>query len=182
MRSPRAFAGGLIPLLGAPLALITSMAFGEGAETVIHLALAASFLSLALAVFDFKLPTWIGFAACGAAAALAAIFLLQAVGDLAHSASLRRLAYDVLGQRLEKILGYVFLFWCVAMLMGDSAGRTRIFGGIVLGSIFCVEVYGVVTTYAGGETPGFLKLLYLPLFVWLLLEGMKPRASRSGAG
>ena len=35
------------------------------------------------------------------------------------------------------------------------------------------------TSAAGGEAPGVLKLLYLPLFVWLLLEGVdRSRAVR----
>lgn len=182
MRSPRAFAAGLILLLGVPLALITAMVFGDGAETVIHFALAASFLSLAFAVFDFRLPIWINLAACGAVATLAAIFLLQGVSDLAHSASLRVLAYDVLGQRLEKTLGYVFLLWCAAMLLGDSSGRTRVLGGLVLGTVLSVEIYSIVTTYVGGGTSDLLKLLYIPLFVWLLLEGMKRRVRRDHIG
>ena len=75
-----------------PLAFITAIAFGGGAENVIHLALAASFLLLAFAVFDFRLPTWINLAACATTGALAAIFLLQGASDLMHAASLQHLA------------------------------------------------------------------------------------------
>jgi hypothetical protein len=98
-------------LLGVPLALVTGSALGYGAENVIHMVLGASFLLLAFAVFDFRLPTWINLPACAATGALAAIFLLQGASDLTHSASLQ----------------------------------------------------------------GVLKLFYLPLFIWLLLEGAKAR-------
>jgi hypothetical protein len=173
MRSPRGFAAALVLLLGAALAVITAIAFGDGAESALHLALAASFLLLAFAVFDFRLPIWINLAGCAATAALAAIFLLQGAGDLMHSVSLRHLAYDVLGQRLEKILGYAFLLWCLAMLLRDSAGKTKILGATVLVAVLGVEIHGFAMSYAGGEAPSVLKLVYLPLFVWLLFEGMK---------
>lgn len=154
-----------------PLALV----FGDSAENVIHIALGASFLLLSFAVFDFRLPTWINWTACITTGILAVIFLLQGASDLMHSAPLQHLAYDVLGQRLEKILGYAFLLWCVAMLVGDSTGKTKVLGVVVLAAILLIEIYSIVTTYGGGEAPGFLKLFYLPLFVWLLLEGMKSR-------
>jgi hypothetical protein len=175
MRSPRAVVAALILLLGVPLALITGIAFGAGAENVIHLTLGASFLLLAFAVFDFRLPTWINWAACAATGALAGIFLLQVASDLMQSASLQQLAYEVLGQRVEKMLGYALLLWCVAMLITDSTGRTRVLGVVVLVMILSMEIYSIVTAYRGGEVPGALKLFYLPLFIWLLLEGMKPR-------
>ena len=100
----------------------------------------------------------------------------KGVSDLAHSASLQHLAYHVLGQRLEKVLGYAFLLWCVAMLLRDSTGRTKILGVVVLVTIFFIEIYSIVAAHVGGEAPGFLKLFYLPLFIWLLLEGISPRS------
>jgi len=139
MRSARAVSAALILLLGVALALVTGIAFGDGAENVIH--------------------------------------LTQGASDLAHWASLQHLAYEVLGQRLEKVLGDAFLLWCVAMILRDSTGRTKILGVVVLVTIFFVEIYSMVTAYVGGEAPGFLKLFYLPLFVWLLLEGIEPRGS-----
>lgn len=173
MRSPRAVAAALTLLLGVPLALISGIAFGAGAENVIHLALGACFLLLAFAVFDFWLPRWINLATCAATGVLAAIFLLQGASDLMHSTSMQHLAYEVLGQRLEKVLGDVFLLWCVAMLFRDSTGRTKVFGVVVLVMVLSIEIYTIVMAYAGREVPGVLKLFYLPLFVWLLLEGMK---------
>jgi len=40
-----------------------------------------------------------------------------------------------------------------------------------------MEIYTIVTAYGGGEAPRVLKLVYLPLFIWLLLEGMQHRGS-----
>jgi hypothetical protein len=157
MRSLRGVAAALILLLGVALAFITGIAFGYGAENVLHLAMAATFFLLAFAVFDFRLPAWINWAACAATGALGAIFLLQGASDLMHSASLQHLAYAVLGQRVEKMLGYAFLP----------------LGIVVLVTILLVEIYSIVMMYAG-EAPGVLKLFYLPLFIWLLLEASRP--------
>lgn len=175
MRSPRGVVAALILLLGVALAFITGIAFGAGAETVIHLALAATFLLLAFAVFDFRLPTWINLAAGATTGTLGAIFLLQGASDLMHSASLQHLAYAVLGQRLEKVLGDAFLLWCVAMLLRDATGRTKVLGVVVLVTVLSIEIYSIVMASVGGEVPGVLKLFYLPLFIWLPLEGIKAR-------
>jgi hypothetical protein len=175
MRSPRGVAAALILLSGMLLALIAAVGFGNGAENIIHLSLAATFLLLAFAVFDFRLPRWINWAACATTGALAAIFLLQGASDLTQSASLRHLAYHVLGQRVEKVLGYAFLCWCVAMLFRDSTGKRQAFGVVVLVAIFSMEIYTAVTVYGGAETLGVLKLFYPPLFIWLLLEGKQHR-------
>ena len=51
-------------------------------------------------------------------------------------------------------------------------------GVVVLVAILFIEIYSIVTAYVGGEAPGVLKLFYLPLFIWLLLEGMKPRFAK----
>ena len=90
-------------------------------------------------------------------------------------ASLQHLAYEVLGQRFEKLLGYAFLLWCVAMLFRDSTGKRQVFGVVVLVAIFFFEIYTIVTVYVGAEAPGVLKLIYIPLFIWLLLEGKQHR-------
>jgi hypothetical protein len=52
-------------------------------------------------------------------------------------------------------------------------------GAAALAAIFCVEAYGFALIGNGGEAPGLLKLLYLPLFAWLLLESLKPAARRA---
>lgn len=179
MRSPRAFAASLILLVGIALALGAGMSIGYGAEAIIHIALALAFLLIAFAVFDFDLPEWINLIAGAAMAAFCAIFALQAAHDIAPSEPLRRLAFEVLGQTPEKALGYVFLVWCLGVLVGGS-GKTRLFGAVAFVVIVCAEIYSFVIAQSGQTPPGALKLLYLPLFVWLLLEARKPVASAEG--
>ena len=94
------------------------------------------------------------------------------------NSSLTYIAFQVFGQQLEARLVDLFTFWCVANLLIDSEGKTRILGfvalSIVVGATLCT--YGL--TYLGSsldtEAPG-LKLLYLLPFVWLLFETTKRR-------
>ena len=174
-RSARGMAAMVILLVGVALALAVAILIGKGAEPIIHIALGLSFALLAFAVYDFRLPPWITIAAAIGIGLLAAIFLLQAASDLTHVAPLTYLAFDLLGQRLEKILGYVFLLWCLALVFIDSSGWTRIFGFAVLAVVVVVEGYSLAVAATGGVAPGVLKLLYLPVFVWLVLESLKPR-------
>jgi hypothetical protein len=178
MRSPRGFAGSLTLLLGVPAAIAVAAA-GGSAEATIHIALGASFVLLALATFDFRLPRPITWIACAAIGLLGAIFLLQAASDLVQSAPLRELAFDVLGQRLEKALGYVFLLWCVAVAALDSSRWPRILGAIALTAAFCAEAYGIQAAFAGQQAPEALKLIYLGVFAWLLLESARKREVKS---
>ena len=173
MRSPSAVAGSLVVLLGVPLAIVAASAFENAAEIVIHFALGASFALFARSAFDFRLPKWAAALSFAAIGVLAIVFLAQGLADLLNSAQLRHLAYDVLGQRLEKILGYAFLLWCVALLALSSKGWTKIGGAVVLAVIVGVEIYSFAMVAGGGHASEALKLLYLPLFVWLLAEGVK---------
>ncbi|MBL8550868.1 MAG: hypothetical protein JNJ73_12860 [Hyphomonadaceae bacterium] len=178
VRSPRGALAALALLLGV-LGAIGALAFGQGAETIIHAALGVTFVLFASCVFDFRLPVWINLLACAAAGGLAAIFLLQGLHDLAPSEPLRRVAFDVLGQRVEKYLGWAFLAWCVCMLAIDSVGGwAKALGAVVLVTILGVEIYSETMVSLGREAPGALKLLYLPLFVWLLLESIGRRGER----
>jgi len=170
MRSVRGFVGAVVLLLGVPAAIATA-ALGGSAEVAIHFALGVSFLLLASAAFDYRLPRLISLAACISIGALGAIFLLQGVSDALQSAELRRIAYEILGQRLEKVLGYVFLAWCVAILVMDSSGWRRVFGAAALSAVLGAEVYGVMNAPA----PEALKLVYLVVFVWLALESARKR-------
>jgi hypothetical protein len=179
-RSPQGFIAAFIFLIGIPLALGVDIVFGSGAETIVHITLAVTFALISLATFDFKLPAWIKVTACAAMAAFALIFALQAAHDLAPSEPLRHLAFDVLGQRPEKMLGLTFVLWCLAVLVADSRGGTHRFGMIVVAVLVAVEVHGIVLARAGGAPSGALKLLYVPLFVWLLLESRKPMRLQRG--
>jgi hypothetical protein len=117
VRSSRGFVGAIVILAGVPLAFLASIVLGGGASEILHVALGLSFLLFAGSAFDFGLPSWMKVVAGAAIGALGAIFFLQGVADIARSAPLVGFAYGVLGQRLEKLLGYVFLVWCAAILV-----------------------------------------------------------------
>jgi hypothetical protein len=181
MQSAAGLVGALVMLLGAVLALAIG-AVGGDAELVFHVVLSASFALLARSAFDFTGPGWIKIVGCSAMGLLAAIFLLQAVNDLAPSEQLRHIALDLLGQRVERILGYVFIGWCLSVVLAHSKGVTRLLGGVILTVVIGVEIYGLVVIWRGGQMPGALRLLSLLLFVPLLLESAKaqpPRDDRS---
>jgi hypothetical protein len=176
MRSPRGLLAAVVFLLAVPIALLCQILFGSGAGTTIHLALGAGSVLLSLAVFDFKLPRWINWIGCVSAGALGAIFLLQAVALLIPNDSLNYLAFDVLGQRLEGSLPDLIILWFVAMLLFVSQGKTRILGIVALSLAVGFEVYKYTLAYLGTPVeaqPQMLRLLMLPLFVWLLFESTK---------
>ncbi len=173
MRSPCMAAAAIVLLGGVPLALGVAIGFGAGAEPIIHAALGTSFVLFAFGVFDFGLPRWISIAAAIVAGVLAEVFLLQGVSDLVPSGALRHLAFDVLGQRLEKLLGYAFLLWCGCLLVMGSAGATGLLGALVFAVVVGAEAYGFYIAASGREAHGALKLLFLPVFVWLLMESVK---------
>jgi hypothetical protein len=174
-------AGAAVLLLGVPVAFLANELTGKGASEILHLALGVSFLLLAVAAFDFALPGMITLLSAVSIGTLGVIFLLQAVSELTHSASLGGVAYGVLGQSLERVLGYAFLLWCGAVVLWDSQGATRLLGGFVLTIAVGAEIYGTAAGFRGGEASPALKLLTLPLFVWLFVEGLKtPRQTASG--
>jgi hypothetical protein len=179
MRSPRGFLAALFFLLAIPIAVLCQMFFGIGVETTFHLTLAAGFALIAFAVFDFKTTRWITWIGCAATSALAVIFLLQGVSGLIQSDSLTHLAFQVLGQRLEKWLGDLLIFWFVAILLIDSQGKTRILGFVAMSIVVCLEVYSYRLSYFGASLEAAapsLKVLYLLPFVWLLFESKKKNA------
>jgi hypothetical protein len=181
MRSRSANAGALVIMLGAPLAIAGAAAIDNAAEVIIHLALGTGFLLFARAAFDFGLPRWASILSFATIGVFALLFLLQAAADLTQSLPLRRLAYDILGQRLEKILGYGFLVCCAGLLAWRSTGWIKVFGAVVFALVVGVEVYSFAMSLGAGQAPQSLKLLYLPLFVWLLAEGARSRPTADTA-
>jgi hypothetical protein len=176
MRSPRGFLAAIVFLLALPIAILCQVLFGSGSEVVVHLALGAASILLSFAVFDFRLPRWINWIGCVAAAALAAIFLLQGVALLIHSDSLTYLAYQVLGQWPESLFPALLILWFVAMLLLDCQGKTRILGFGAISIVVGFEVYRYTLAYLGTPIeaqPGMLRLLMLLPFLWLLLESKK---------
>ena len=109
---------------------------------------------------------------------LGSIFLIQGASELLHNASLTRVAYQVLGQGLERWLFDVFALWCIAVLLADSQGKTRIGGGIALGLVACLEVFAVGLSLSGtslADAAPWLFVLYFLPFVWLLAESRTTR-------
>lgn len=164
------------------MAMLYQMLFASGVEAFIHFVLATGSLLIALAVFDFsRVPRWITWVACLAVGAEAVIFLVQGVSLLIPNESLAYLAFQVLGQRLESILVDIFVLWCVAVLLWDSQDRTRVFGIVSVFLVICYEIYKYGSFYLGGIPMESLKLVFLPLFVWLLFESRKQRSLQPGS-
>jgi len=176
VRSPRGVAGAAAFLLALPLAALCQAVAGGGGATVIHLALALGAGLMACAVFDFRTARWIAWMGGLAAGGLAVTFLLQAMSELTGNTVLTHVAYRVLGQRLETWGSDLFLLWCVAVLVLDARGATRIVGWVAMAVVAGVELYAYRLSSLGGSldvnAPG-LKILYLLPFVWLLLETTK---------
>jgi hypothetical protein len=176
MRSTKGFYGAMALLLLLPVAVVSSIAFGDE-ETGLHLALAASVCLLAAAVFDFRVMPWLNRVTSAALAVLGGVFLLQAVSPLTGNAAFYDFAYDTLGQVIEGALTLWFVAWCAVMLLSDTRGKTRAFGLMTVLPLFAY----VATTFALKQTgddglPEALKLLFLPAMLWLLLESKKPGA------
>jgi hypothetical protein len=176
MRSVRGFFAAIVFLLALPIAALYQMFFGEGGETILHLAFAAGSVLISCSVFDFKITRWVTWIGCVSTSTLASIFLLQGLSELIQNDSLTYLAFQVLGQRLEGWLVDLLIIWFVAMLLIDSQGKTRIIGFAVMSVVVCLEVYSFSLSYLGTsldvEAPG-LKILYLLQFVWFLFESKK---------
>src|SRR6185503_3460577 len=103
MRSRRGFYGAIALLSLLPVAIVSSIAFGDE-ETGLHLALAAGAWLLALAVFDFRVSPRVNRAAFVTTGLLGGIFFLQAVSPLTGDDALYDFSYDTLGQVLEGAL------------------------------------------------------------------------------
>jgi hypothetical protein len=175
MTSIAGITAAVIMLLAIPLT-IASQALGDSAAgVVIHLALGASCIALAIAVFDFELPRWVNRAGAAVSAALGTIFLLQAVSLLLNGA-LDGIAFKILGQLPEGILPIAILFWFAALLVYASRGRTRLIGWLVVPPAIVLTVAMVIAHYIGIEA-AYLKLAALLPFAWLLLESVKPASA-----
>jgi len=143
----------------------------------VHVALAVGTFLLAFAVFDFDVPRPINLLACVTTALLGVIFLLQAISPLTSSDGFHDLAYNKLGQWLEGTLTLVFVIWCFVLLLSDSKDRTRLLG---LATVPLLLIYTAAMWATNlmdvDQPPGILKLLFMPVMVWLLLESRKPHA------
>jgi hypothetical protein len=173
MRSPKGFYGAIALLLVLPVAIVFSIAFGDE-ETGIHIALAIGAFLLALAMFDFNVARLVNQVASVATVALGAIFLLQAIAPLTASDAFYEFSYDTLGQWLEGTLTLTFVVWCFVMLLSDTSGKTRVLGLLTVPPLLVYAATLWATNLAGiGGPPEVLKLLFLPVALWLLLESRK---------
>ena len=159
MRSPRGIFAAIVFLSLLPVAVVYQMLFESewGLEIVTHLILGAGAALISLAVFDFETTKWITRVSFLSAAALAAIFLLQALVLAVQNETLTFFAFQILGQWLEKLLGLVVIFWCISVLVLDSRGKTKIFGVFVLSMVVCAQIYTYGISFLGGTVPEEIK-------------------------
>lgn len=174
MRSTTGLAAAVVLLLAVPFALGSQMLVDGSAELVLHLVVGAGSVLLAIAMFDFGLPRWVNWIGAAAAGAFGSIFLLQALSQLVQIEALTYVAFDVLGQQIEKVLPYVILIWFVALLLEGSRGKSRILGWAVMSIVVGVELMSIVGPLVGIDVES-QKLLFLLPFVWLLVESVKRR-------
>ena len=181
MRSPRGSLGAIVLLLALPIAVLTQVVLGSGSGTIIHFVLAAGSALVSFSAFDFETPRWIAWIGGVSAGGLAAIFLAQGASLLLRNDSFTYFTNQVLGNWPERLLLSLVVLWLVALLLTASWGTTRMLGFVAMAMVVCVEVFGYVQLFFGtntlSETP-VLKLLYLPPFVWLLLESRKGRPKK----
>lgn len=156
-----------------PIALLVQAAPGSGASAAIHACFALGAGFMARAVFDFRLPTRVNRIAAACTGALAVVFAMQGASEVLPNPSLTNIAYQILGQYLERGLGNLVFVWCGIAVWVDSRGKIRMLGLITIAIVAVVEAYSLYLLSSDvsldAKVPA-LKLLSLLPFVWLLLE------------
>jgi hypothetical protein len=181
MRSKLGFAASVAALVTYPAAIAAGMLMGGGAATaVVHFVLGSAFVLLAAAMFDFGLARWVTLLGATAAAVFGGTFLLQGVADLTGIAALHWLAFDVLGQQLERILPDVVYIWFAALLLTGSAGASRMVGWVIVPVLFGLELAIVVGAQIGIDVPFIRATIFAP-YIWLLIESVKRLSSATVA-
>lgn len=177
MRSKLGLAASVAALVTYPAAIAAGMLMGgSAAAAVVHFVLGSAFVLLAAAMFDFRLNRWVTWLGAVAAAVFGGTFLLQGVADLTNIAALHWLAFDVLGQQLERILPDVVYIWFAALLLTGSTGARRLVGWVIVPVLFGLELAILVGAQIGIDVP-FIKATIFAPFVWLLIESVKRPAS-----
>jgi hypothetical protein len=174
MRSAIGVASAVVFLLALPAAIGSQIVSDGAAEFTIHVAVGVGSALLAFAVFDFGLPRWVTWIGAAAAGAFGSIFLLQAASQVVGNDAFKYLAFDVLGQGVERVLPYLILVWFGALLVWGSHGKSRILGLAVMTIVVCVELASVIGPLVGFNIESQKALFLLP-FIWLLAEGAKRR-------
>ena len=182
MRSVWAVAAALTMLVSLPLA-VASQALGENApQVVVHSVLTIGMLLFARASFDFGLPRWINVVGALSAALFAVVFLLQAVSSLfPQNAALDDLAFGLLGNWPERVLGLGIYVWFWGLLLLGSEGRTRLIGWVIVPFVTAYHLISAAGDLLAISVPSLGVLLLLLPFVWLLIEGAK-RGAPAGLG
>jgi hypothetical protein len=181
MRSIWAVAAAVTMLLAFPIAVVASVLGDNVPEIVVHIVLGIGMLLLAKAVFDFALPSWITWIGAIAAAALGAVFLLQAVSLLLpDNAGLDQLAFALLGDWGERLLIVGVDAWFVGLLLLGTEGRTRLIGWAVVPIVTAYHLISLASALVSIDVPNLRLAFFLP-FVWLLFEGAK-RGAPQGVG
>jgi hypothetical protein len=159
-------------LLALPVTIASQVLGPDAPAIVIHIALGASMLALALAVFDFPLPRWVNVIGSASAGAFGAIFLLQAL-SLAMNDALQVIAFDILGHEPERFLPLGILFWAAALLLRGTTGKTRLIGWAIVPAVIGLQAAILLGPVIGIDV-GNPKFVFLLPFVWLLIESAKP--------
>jgi hypothetical protein len=176
MTSSRGFWAAITFLAALPVALLCQVVFGIDAEMVLHLVCALGFTLIAWSAFDFRTPRWVRWLGCVSSGALAVIYLLQGLSQLAHNESLTYLAFPVLGQWPERVLTDLLILWFAAVVLMDSQGKTKIVGIICMSITVLLEICTYGMSFLGASlyaAAPLLKILILLPFVWLLLESRR---------
>ena len=177
LRSAWAVAAGVTMLLSVPLALATQ-ALGENIpQVVVHVVLTIGMLFFVRAIFDFGLPRWINLIGAVSAALFAAVFFLQAVSAFfPENAALDDIAFGLLGNWPERVLGLGVYVWFIGLLLLGTEGRTRLIGWVIVPIVTAYHLISAAAALFAITVPSLGVLSFLLPFVWLLIEGAKRSA------
>ena len=166
-------ASALAVLLAFPAAVLGQV-LGFDPGMTLHLFLGIGMLFLAYAAFQFDLPRWLAGAGCISATGLGVIFLLQSLTELTKNESLRSVAYGVLGQWPEGILGDLVVMWFVGPLSLTSSGRTKQVGLLTLPIVIVVTLVKQIPGVAVAEAVPAV-VLFMIAFAWFLFASLQGR-------
>jgi hypothetical protein len=173
MRSPTGVVAATTILVTIPLAIAAGGLLNVVGDDVVHFGVGTGFILLALAMWDFGLGRPITIVGSAAAAAFGGIFLLQGISNVFGLEPLQRLAFDVLGHEIERLLPDVVFLWFVALLLTGTSGRTRYIGWIVMPVVLGFEIATLAAGITGMTFPRMSVLFLVPI-AWLLIEAAKP--------
>ena len=168
LTSRRGAAASIVLLLAVPLAIIGQIALGLDSEVLIHFALATGTLLIASSVFDFATPRWQTWAACTAGIGLGAIFFLQGLAPLLHSATLGAFAYSrPVGGWGEMVTMSIVMAWFAVVARAHTQGVTRVLGTASALLVIGMAMWSITFAPETGM-PQELRLLFALPIIWFL--------------